>query len=199
MRIEKGTMKTEVIFSDDKKNRYLLRREWDNKKPKATIIMTNPSTADLFSVDYTTLYILNNLLKLDFGGVDIVNLVSICTTKLSVKELTGKLEEENIQQIVKSAEAADKVIIAWGKGGENSQKLGQMQLALHEHLRPYEKKLCLIADGMGRAGFHPLAPQIRFVWHLRPFEIPKPIEVTPTQKKQESDSAGAVAPEAVGA
>ena len=69
---DKLTMKTETVFSDDRLNRYLLRKEWDNKKPRATIIMTNPSFADLLTLDYTTLYILNNISQLDFGAVDIV-------------------------------------------------------------------------------------------------------------------------------
>ena len=60
MVIDKLTMKTETVFSDDRLRRYLLRKEWDNKKPKATIIMTNPSFADLLTLDYTTLYILKN-------------------------------------------------------------------------------------------------------------------------------------------
>ena len=85
MLTEKITMRTETVFSDDRLNRYLLRREWDNKKPRATIIMTNPSAADLLTLDYTTLYILNNISRLDFGAVDIVNMTSRITTKLNVK------------------------------------------------------------------------------------------------------------------
>ena len=46
---DKLTMKTETVFSDDRLNRYLLRKEWDNKKPRAAIIMTNPSFADLLN------------------------------------------------------------------------------------------------------------------------------------------------------
>jgi hypothetical protein len=82
MLTDKAAVKTEAIFSDDRKHRYILRKEWDSKKPKATIIMTNPSTADMLTMDYTTLYIMNNIIKLDFGIIDIVNLTSKITTKL---------------------------------------------------------------------------------------------------------------------
>jgi hypothetical protein len=58
MLTDKVVMKTETIFSDDRSHRYLLKKEWDSKKPKATIIMTNPSTADIMMMDYTTLYII---------------------------------------------------------------------------------------------------------------------------------------------
>ena len=46
-------------------------------------------------------------------------------------------------------------------------------------LKPFSKKLYTIADETGRTGFHPLAPQIRFVWHLKPFQIPTKKEPAP--------------------
>ena len=51
MLTEKGTMRTEVIFSDDKTERYLLRKIWDEEKPKVCLIMTNPSSADVVNID----------------------------------------------------------------------------------------------------------------------------------------------------
>ena len=103
MLTEKLTVKTETVFSDDRRNRYLLRKEWDSKKPRATIIMTNPSSADLMTMDYnTTLYILNNISMLDFGAVDIVNLSSNVTTKLNVKNnLAPEIEKDNAEYILK--------------------------------------------------------------------------------------------------
>jgi hypothetical protein len=132
---EKAVMKTETVFSDDRTHRYLLRKEWDSKKPKATIIMTNPSTADILAIDYTTLYILNNLVKLDYGAVDVVNLISKTTTKMRVKEdLNEVMDPVNLDYIVKSAEKSDKVIVAWGKLGENNKKVRDLQDILLEHL-----------------------------------------------------------------
>ena len=101
MLTEKVMLRTETVFSDDRLNRYLLRKGWDTKKPRATIIMTNPSVADLMTMDYTTLYILNNISKLDFGAVDIVNLSSRITTKLNVNEdLGADIEKENTETAV---------------------------------------------------------------------------------------------------
>lgn len=133
MIIDKSIIKAEAVFSEDRSRRYLLRKEWDSKKLKATIIMTNPSTADMLTMDYTTLYIMNNVVKLDFGSIDIVNLISKMTTKLNVKE-DLELEEENISFILKSAEKSDKVIIAWGKLGENNKKVRDTQEVLLERL-----------------------------------------------------------------
>ena len=178
MLTDKVIMKTETIFSDDRQHRYLLRKEWDSKKPRATIVMTNPSTADILLMDYTTLYIMNNLVKLEFGAVDIVNMVSKTTIKLNIKNTVDSLiDEENFNHILKSAEKSDSVIIAWGKLGENNKKVREIQDALLLRLKPYEDRLYVIASEVGGLGFHPLAPQIRFNWVLKKYEaIPKPKE-----------------------
>jgi hypothetical protein len=174
MQTEKATVKTEAIFSEDRRHRYLLRKEWEAKKPRATIIMTNPSTADMLTLDYTTRYIMNNIVKLDFGSIDIVNLTSKMTLKLDVpKDLDIKLDDENIDYIIKSAEKSEKIIIAWGKIGENNKKVRDAQDCLLEHLKPFKDKLCVIANENGGSGFHPLAPQIRFSWALKKYEPPK--------------------------
>lgn len=185
MLTEKLILKTETVFSDDRCNRYLLRKEWDAKKPKATIIMTNPSDADLITIDYTTLYILNNISKLDFGSVDIVNLSSKVTTKLNAKlDLEVEIEKENAEFILKSAEKSDKIIIAWGKIGENNQRVRMAQDNLLKLLEPFKNKLCCIAESEdGESGFHPLAPQIRFNWFLKDFIPPKHKEPVKEKKK----------------
>jgi hypothetical protein len=178
MQTEKAVVKTEALFSDDRRHRYILRKEWDAKKPKATIIMTNPSTADMLMMDYTTLYIMNNIVKLNFGTIDIVNLTSKMTTKLNVKN-DLEVDEENFNIICKSAEKTDKVILAWGKLGENNKKVREVQDMLLDHLKPFREKLCVIACESGESGFHPLAPQIRFSWILKKYEPPKAPENKP--------------------
>jgi hypothetical protein len=178
MLTEKAVLKTEAVFSEDRRQRYILRKEWDAKKPKATIIMTNPSRADMLTMDYTTLYIMNNIVKLDFGMIDIVNLVSKMTIKLDVRK-DLEVDEENFNIICKSAERADKVILAWGKLGENNKKVRDVQDILLERLKPFKDKLCVIACESGASGFHPLAPQIRFSWILKKYEPPKTPEVKP--------------------
>jgi hypothetical protein len=186
MQTEKATIKTEAVFSEDRAHRYILRKEWDVKKPKATIIMTNPSTADMLTMDYTTLYIMNNIVRLDFGSIDIVNLVSKTTLKLNVKDdLALELDAENLDFIIKSAEKSEKVILAWGKLGENNKKVRDVQDKLLERLKPFRDKFCVITDGNGGSGFHPLAPQVGFSWTLKKYEPPK----TPEVKSVSSSSA----------
>lgn len=186
MKTESVIMKTETVFSDDWQNRYLLRKEWDNTLPRAAVMMTNPSMADIVTLDYTTLYILNNLRRLGFGSVDIVNMVSHATRKLNVKQNVFP-EDTNLKFILDAAQAADKFIIAWGKLGENNQRVRILQDSICEALRPYKDKLYHIADERGNAGFHPLAPQIRFVWVLKRYELPEkttPIRPDKPEKKR---------------
>lgn len=115
MIIEKSVMKTEVKFNDNKEYRYLLKKEWDIKKKKAMVIMINPSIANKVSMDFTTLYTLNNLQKLGYGSVDIVNLYPKVTNKLKVDEVSVEEIKINDDLILEIAEKVDTIIIAWGK------------------------------------------------------------------------------------
>ena len=173
MLTEEGTLNTQVIFNERKTERYLLRKVWDDSKPIVSLIMTNPSIADVVSVDMTTLYVVNNLYRLgDYGGADILNLTSRITSKVDTKSEIV-LTDTNAEYILKSAEMSDKVIIAWGRIGENSGKIRLAQRKLIEKLEPFQDKLYMIASDVGDCLFHPLAPQIRFSWNLIPFEIPE--------------------------
>lgn len=164
---EKSVMKTEVKFSDDKNHRYLLRKEWDNKKKRAMVIMVNPSSANDISMDFTTLYTINNLQKLDYGSVDIVNIYPKVTNKLKLTEINSDELSTNDQLISEIAEKVDSIIIAWGKRGSNSKKIEERQKKILDNLSAYKDKVYIISDTNGNVGFHPLAPQIRFNWVLQ--------------------------------
>lgn len=163
---EKSIIKTEVKFSEDKKYRYLLRKEWDTKKKKAMVIMINPSSANDISMDFTTLYTINNLQKLDYGSVDILNIYPKVTNKLKLTEVDSNELEVNDQLISEVAEKVDSIIIAWGKRGNNSKKIDERQKQILEKLSSHKDKIYIISDENGNIGFHPLAPQIRFTWIL---------------------------------
>jgi hypothetical protein len=182
---EKSTAKTEAIFSDDREYRYLLKKEWDSKKPKATIIMTNPSISDMITTDYTTMFIINNLVKLDYGAFDILNLIPIITTKLKLSEsedIPDEIFDTNVKYIVKSAETAEKVLIAWGS--LNSKIVTGIKNEVFEKLRPFEEKLYTISNEYGGKSYHPLAPQIRSVWLFNKYDLNEK-----TDDKQETDTA----------
>jgi hypothetical protein len=183
--VETGTMHTEIVYNEEKTRRYRLSKTWDESKPRAMVLMTNASTADVISIDYTTLYTIRNLNANDFGAVDILNMSSIITVKLEIPKDGEIVEEtENISHIIQSAEKADKILIAWGKLGENNKKVRQLQLKILEKLRPFKDKLFGITnEWTSNEFFHPLAPQIRFEWLLKPFELPKPLTTTEEAKQ----------------
>ena len=56
------------------KNKYVVRKEWDKNKRKALVLMKNAGFADEIVQDQTTMYVINNLVKLDYGSVIIMNL-----------------------------------------------------------------------------------------------------------------------------
>lgn len=183
MNVEKSIIKTEAIFSEDKQHRYILKKEWDKTKKKAMVIMINPSSADELLIDHTTMYVVNNLSKIGFGSVDIVNIFSKIDTKISTKEgLEELVDTENDTQIIKSAGKVDNIIIAWGKVGENNKKVKERQEQVINLLAEYKDKFYTIQDSKGREGFHPLAPQIRHNWKLKKLQL-KP-EKTPTEQNK---------------
>lgn len=119
---ETTIIKSKAIFSDDKEHRLLLQKEWNSKKPSAMVIMINPNTADTVNFDMTTMLVINNLHKLGFGSVNIVNLYSRIMEKLCLRfngddELIDNEADEIIQQY---AEMSDAIIIAWGTIGKNT-------------------------------------------------------------------------------
>ena len=173
MLTESITLKSKAIFSDDKKHRLLLHKEWDKNKPTATIILINPNTADTLNVDTTTMLIINNLNKLGFGSADIVNMYSRIALKLYFRFNSDNdlLDSENDEIILKSAEKSDKIIIAWGSVGNNSQRVKNRQKKILEMLVDYNDKICIITDGETSKGYHPLTPKVREKWVLKPYNI----------------------------
>ena len=204
--VETGIMHTEIVYNESKTSRYRLTKIWDASKPRAMVLMTNASTADVVSIDYTTLYTIKNLDAIGFGGVDILNMSSLITVKLEIPKYGEIMEEsENITHIVNAAEKADKILIAWGKLGENNKKVRLLQLKILDQLKQYEEKIYGITNDLTSDSlYHPLAPQIRFEWILTPYEFPKPqppaeevkeTKATKNKKSHRADGADLPLPE----
>lgn len=181
--VQKSTIKTEAYFSEDHQHRYLLRKEWDKNNKKAMVIMIQPSIADTVLLDHTTIFVMNNLQKLGFGAVEIVNLFSKIDTKVRLKEGVQKLIGEEIDVFIqKAGEKADNIIIAWGTIGQNSKKVKTRQNEVLKLLSNYQDKLQIICDPHGRKGLHPLCPSVRQSWILEPYEMENS-----TQGKEEEE------------
>lgn len=169
MRTEKSIMSNETLFCDDGIHRLLLRKKWDNEKPSAMVIMINPNSADNLNMDMTTMLVVNNLNKLDFGSVDIVNLYTRIVPKIHFRFNSDEdlLHPDNDGIILECAEKADKIIIGWGTVGSHTQRIRERQHSLLKMLEPYSDKLFQI----GESGNHPLTPSVRNYWELIPYEM----------------------------
>ena len=157
-------------------HRFLWKRVWEKSKPIATVIMLNPCESDGIITDTTTSLVINNVAHLEeFGGVAIVNLYSMLTSKLNFKwNADSDLNhEENDGYIMKAAEEASKVILAWGRAEETNKRVEERASAVSDMLKKYKDKLYVISDGTGRYGMHPLTPALRNRWLLESYETAK--------------------------
>ena len=196
MLTEKETIKGEAIFNETRTHRFVLKRTWNKAKPQATVIMLNPCDADSVICDTTTFLVVNNVAKLEeFGGVTIVNLFSLLTSKLSFKWYPDEDLNlpENDDYIKKAVEESSKVILAWGRAVDTNRRIEERAMHVLNLLLPYREKMFLISDG-DRVGLHPLTPAIRNRWILEHFdEASERIK----QKKQEKLNEAKVVAKAV--
>ena len=187
---ERETIKCEAIFNVERTHRFLLKRIWDKSKPLATVIMLNPCDADALLTDTTTYLVINNVARLEeFGGVIIVNLYSLLTSKLIFK--WNPDEElslyENDDYIKRAAIEGSKVILAWGRGVDANKRLAERAMQVINNLMPYKEKLFVISDGE-RVGLHPLTPRIRNSWTLLTLEEASAKQKELEQKKEAKKS-----------
>ena len=163
------TLTTEATFSDDNLKRYLLRKTWDENKPKLAIIMLAPSEAAGIELDNTTLLVLNNASRLGYGGVDVLNLFAT-SNDFRLKEVEDE-DTDNFNAIVQSVQEADVVVYAAGVGKAKSKVFQRRQEQVLTALRPYEDKLHCLTNESGSARLqHPLSPAVR-TWHLSPLKV----------------------------
>ena len=175
MIIEKDTIKCEAVFNDEHTHRFLWKRVWNKDKPMAAVVMLNPCLSDNIVTDLTTSLTTNNIARLEeFGGVEIINLFSLLTTKLNFRWNSDEdlNAPENDSYIMKAADECKAVILAWGKAEATNQRIAARASQVVAALEKYQEKLFVITDGF-RSGLHPLTPSIRSQWFLEPFRYPQ--------------------------
>lgn len=155
-----STVKTTAVFSKNRKDRYLLKIEWDNNKKSLTIIMTFPSSADELTLDQTTMLVRNEAIKNDFGSVSIVNVFS------SINNEAPKIDKTNTSIVMRESENADTIIVAYGRNTSHEEGKKNFLSALNEH---YKDKLYTIIDSKGLMFSHPLSP-LALRWNIQKLE-----------------------------
>ncbi|MGN7324981.1 DUF1643 domain-containing protein [Bacillus altitudinis] len=168
MRIKKSTIVTEVVFDNEMNNKFLLRKEWNLNKKKALVIMKKAGQANEMLLDRTTMYVMNNLSRLGYGGVNIVNLFPTVKGKETKEAIRG-----NLKCIQEAFESSDDVIIAVGKGAETNIKAIKRLKSILDKLLDKKAKIFEIESNSGRKGFHPLYPELQNQWKLVPYSREK--------------------------
>lgn len=108
-------LENDAVISDCGAYRYLLRRVWDHKKPRALFVMLNPSTADARKDDPTIRSCVRLVTALGYGSLEVVNVFGYRAT--NPKELTvaaDPIGPDNEKIVMSAINRCDVVICAWG-------------------------------------------------------------------------------------
>ncbi|CZQ89024.1 Hypothetical protein Tpal_1082 [Trichococcus palustris] len=164
-----ATIKVQITESDDAKHRYVLYKEWDNKKPSCTIITLFPGSAELVITDTTQVLITNHLYQLGYGAFYSVNLFSkIGIANRGQKAFTNATNKTNDEIILGCVEKSKTVIFAWGSLPEKNKVVRQRVEVLLSKLDTYLDKCYYLTEGEGDKYYHPLSAKIRHEWILKP-------------------------------
>lgn len=112
-----------AIFSEDRRFRYLLTRQWDAAKPCVGFCMLNPSIADEEKLDPTLTRCKGYAERLGYGGMMIVNAFPMVATNPKVflakwiEIGAGRRAAELGQndRYIRVALKADQMIVGWGQ------------------------------------------------------------------------------------
>ncbi|QEK63378.1 DUF1643 domain-containing protein [Bacillus altitudinis] len=168
MKLIKNMIRTEVIYDDDLNNKFLIKKEWNQYEKKAVVIMKKAGRANAILLDHTTMYVMNNLFKLGYGSVNIVNLFPTIKGKETKESITT-----NMKCIKEAVRNSDDVIIAIGKGADiNKRALKRLDMIL-ALLLDNKANVLEIESSSGRRGFHPLYPALKNQWKLVPYSREK--------------------------
>lgn len=105
----------DAVLSPSGKYRYLLRRVWDYRKPRALVIMLNPSTADAETDDATIRSLYRLLGALGYGAYEVVNLFGWRSTDPEgLKDTSDPVGPRNDGILQAALGRCDIPICAWG-------------------------------------------------------------------------------------
>ncbi|MEI3610179.1 DUF1643 domain-containing protein [Pseudogracilibacillus sp. SO10305] len=171
-----ANISTKIIEEDSGTHRYVLERNWSNKKTAtmATILTLYPSTSELIITDTTTKLITNNIYKLGYEGLFSVNLFSklnFIDSSRSKKEKRNYKTASNAtndKYIIECAKKSDIFILAYGSLPSKNK---QVQARLEQVMKLLEEeelisKVKILTDLKEEKCFHPLSANVRNDWNL---------------------------------
>jgi len=146
-------LERDAVISDCGKYRYLLRRTWDHTKPRALIVMLNPSTADA-DIDDATIRSCIRLCKgLEYGSFEVVNLFAFrATDPADLEKASEPVGERNEITIEAAIGRCDVAICAWGAHPMTQRRAR----STHALLRSYRPAVFCLGTTKAGAPKHPL-------------------------------------------
>lgn len=152
--IQHDKIETTVIFNKDHTHRYSLKRVWDSSKPNISVILLNPSEADLSIFDQTTMRFMNYIIdKNMYGGIYFLNLYSYIDKfngkiKKKIKEGNANTEESD-SCINKSIHDSNSIYLGYGRDIYNDillheDRLLEIKSLLNKYIN--KKKIYKIID-----------------------------------------------------
>lgn len=151
MIVEKATTIQSSSISENGLYRYKLARKWDEAKPSATIVMLNPSKADMLITDRTIMNVTNFLVKNGYGSLSVVNLFAFrATDPKELKNRDDRFESLNNAYLTEAFEDAEVIIVAWTRDKFKSRKR-----EVEKMLESYTGKIKCFSDGNEKKPRHP--------------------------------------------
>jgi hypothetical protein len=107
-----------AVFSECRRWRYLLWRQWDKALPIANFLMLNPSTADETKLDPTCSRARAYAEAWGYGALIVTNVFGWRSTDpKALKEVRDPVGKGNDAAILRAAQEAHLVVCAWGNHG----------------------------------------------------------------------------------
>lgn len=145
-------LERDAVISDCGRYRYLLRRTWDHKLPRALFVMLNPSTADAEVDDATIRSCIRLSRALCYGSFEVVNLFAFrATDPRELKNNSDVIGPENDAAIEGAIGRCDVAICAWG-AHQMAESRGRNVRSILRSYRP-----AVFSLGTTKAG-HPKHP-----------------------------------------
>lgn len=108
-------LERDALISECGQYRYLLRRTWDHDRPRALIVMLNPSTADAEIDDATIRSCIRLTKEAGYGSFEVVNIFGLrATDPAELAKSDDPIGPMNERVIGAAVGRCDIVICAWG-------------------------------------------------------------------------------------
>lgn len=146
--MEEGQMITTCEFNDNRTERYLMSKIWNEFKRRAVFIGINPSYANGIKGDNTTTNVINYLVDEGYGSLSVLNLFSIVDVNTKLNNPSYATNFNNYKEIL---EKADLIIIGWGT---DKRKYTVQKKEAESILKMYSEKVFTFVDNNKQA-VHP--------------------------------------------